>query len=248
MQGESGKKIKPESASYEQIASEYYDPERHPTCANFREASAVILRGWLQSFPPARGIVCEAGAGKSLLAELLAERDPSALRGLLITDASPSMLRYSGEWESRGARLSLCEASDLPVGDGEVGLLVSSLGDPYNEPAFWDEARRVLSPGGRVFFTTPSHEWATAFRAGAAGAEAMAAAFDLSDGRKLLVPSWIYTDGGQRSLVEGHGLSVEEVVDVRLSELKSGKISPKLVLEVHEDPVVVTGYLVTKPA
>jgi SAM-dependent methyltransferase len=234
--------------SYEGIASEYYNPARHPTCANFREASAIVLRGWLRRFPPSRGIVCEVGAGKSLLAELLAEHDPSALRGLLITDASPSMLRYSSEWESKGARLSLCEASELPLGDGEVGLLVSSLGDPYDEPAFWDEARRVLSPGGRVFFTTPSHEWATAFRSDDAGAEAMAAAFDLSGGQKVLVPSWIYPADEQKKLVEGHGLSVEDVVEVRLSELKSGDISPKLVLKDHEDLSVVTGYLVAKPA
>ena len=29
--------------SYNEIASEYYDAQRHPTCANFREASAQIV-------------------------------------------------------------------------------------------------------------------------------------------------------------------------------------------------------------
>jgi SAM-dependent methyltransferase len=235
-------------ASYEQIAPEYYDPRHHPTCANFREASAVILRGWLGRFPARRGLICEAGAGKSLAAELLAEQAPAALPRLLITDASPSMLDYSSGWEAKGARLAICEASDLPVEDGEVALLISSLGDPYNEPAFWAEARRGLAPGGRCFYTTPSHEWASAFRSSAAGEEALAAAFDLSGDGRVHVPSWIYPEGEQRGLIEGHGLAVDEVWDVRLPELKSGPISPKLRLEGRPGLSVVTGYLVSKSA
>lgn len=235
-------------ASYEQIAAEYYDPQRHPTCANFREASAIILRGWLRRFPAQPGLICEAGAGKSLVAELLAELSPSALTRLLITDAAPSMLGYSSEWESRGVRLAICDASALPVEDGEIALLLSSLGDPYNEPAFWAEVWRTLAPGGRCFYTTPSHEWASAFRASAAGEKALAAAFDLSGDGRVHVPSWIYPEGEQRRLIEGHGLKVEEVWDVRLPELKSDPISPKLQLEGMPNLSVVTGYLVSKLA
>jgi SAM-dependent methyltransferase len=240
--------VRAESTSYEQLASEYYDAERHPTCANFREASAIILREWLRRLLPPQGLVCEVGAGKSLAAELLDEQEPSALRRLLITDASPSMLGYSREWESKGARLTLCESSDLPVADGEVALLVSSLGDPYNEPAFWNEAWRALTPGGLALFTTPSYEWASSFRTSADGEKELAAAFDLFGDGRVFVPSWIYPDDEQRKLIESCGLSVEEATEVRRSALTSRKISPKLLLEDVPDVSVVTGYLVRKPA
>ncbi len=197
---------------------------------------------------PPEGLICEVGAGKSLVAELLDEQEHAALRRLLITDASPSMLRYSREWEPEGARLTLCESSDLPVADGEVALLISSLGDPYNELAFWNEARRALTPGGFALFTTPSYEWSSSFRSSADGEKEMAAAFDLSGDGRVFVPSWIYPDDEQRKLVEGCGLSVEEVTELRRSALTSEKISPKLLLEDMPDVCVVAGYLVKKPA
>src|SRR5438132_3045781 len=100
--------------SYEEIASEYYDRTRHPTCANFREASARILRVWLRRLSVERGQVCEVGAGDSLLAELLLEAGKEP-RGVIISDPSPSMLEFSKKWVNRGAELSLNRAEMLPV-------------------------------------------------------------------------------------------------------------------------------------
>src|SRR5258708_2843943 len=99
--------------TYELVALEYYDPHKHPTCANFREASAGILRDWLaQLFPNGPGRACEVGAGRSILAELL-DRQRVPLDDLLITDSSPSMLSYSSGWRQRGSRLSLNQAEAI---------------------------------------------------------------------------------------------------------------------------------------
>jgi SAM-dependent methyltransferase len=232
--------------SYEDIASEYYDRTRHPTCANFREASARILRGWLQRHRVERGQVCEVGAGNSLLAELLVEMGEE-LQGLIISDPSPSMLEFSKKWINRGAQLSLNRAEMIPVLSNSLGLLVSSLGDPYNEPTFWDETKRALRPGGLVFFTTPAYEWAKAFRLQSGQGEITSAEFELKDGRKVLVPSLIYPIEQQVELIKNSGLEIGEVVQVPRSALESEHLSPKLFIDHGDDVNVVTGYLCTKP-
>jgi SAM-dependent methyltransferase len=232
-------------ASYQDIASEYYDRTRHPTCANFRKASARILKVWLQKYSVERGQVCEVGAGDSLLAELLVEmgEDP---RGTIISDASPSMLEFSKKWVSRGVRLSLSRAEMIPVASNSLGLIVSSLGDAYNEPAFWEDTNRSLRPGGLVFFTTPAYEWAKAFRSQNGQAEVMAAEFELKDGRTVLVPSWIHSVEQQLDLIKNSGLEVCEVVQVPRSALQAEHLSPKLFVGLGDDINILTGYLCTK--
>lgn len=237
--------IETPSSSYEEIASEYYDQARHPTCANFREASARILREWLQKYRVRRDQICEVGAGNSLLAELLVEMGED-IHGLIISDPSPSMLGFSEKWAAWGAILSLSRAETLPVASGSLGLLVSSLGDPYNEPAFWDEAYRVLRPGGVVFFTTPAYDWAESFRLQNGQGEVMSAEFELKDGRRVFVPSWIYPVDQQIKLIMSSGIEVEEVVQVPRSALESERVSPKLLIDHLNDMNVVTGYLCLK--
>jgi SAM-dependent methyltransferase len=232
-------------ARYDVLAEEYYDERRHPTCANFREASARILESWLERFPIDQdGLSFEVGAGDSLLAELLARRG-SRLQGLIATDQSPSMLRHSEKWKGTGLQLLVSEADELPLADGSLNLLVSSLGDPYNTPAFWREASRALRPGGRVLFTTPSHEWATSYRAGQAQ-EATTAEFVLSDGRTVLVPSWVYSTAEQVRLIKCNDLAVVEIVHVSRSSLVAKRLSPKLLVGNGHDLSIVSGYFVVK--
>lgn len=232
-------------ASYEEIASEYYDPSRHPTCANFREASALILRKWLQDFPHREGLFCEVGAGNSLLAELLAVQEPRATR-LIITDSSPSMLSYSRRWADKRTHLVMADSTMLPIASGSLDLLVSSLGDPYNEFRFWREAYRTLGSGGVVFFTTPSYDWATAFRAEGDRNEVERAAFELLSGERVYVPSKIYPSNEQIELIGKAGLVVKEYTQIALSEITISPLSPKLLTNRGSNASVLEGYIAVK--
>jgi SAM-dependent methyltransferase len=232
--------------SYEDIALEYYNPVRHPTCANFREASALILRKWLQAFPHGRGLFCEVGAGKSLLAELLAAQGLGVTR-LIITDSSPSMLSYSRQWADKRTHLIIADSAMLPIASGSLDLLVSSLGDPYNELRFWGEAYRTLRSGGVVFFTTPSYDWATAFRAEGDRNEVEHAEFELSSGERVYVASKIYPSNEQIELIGKAGLVIKEYAQIALSEITVSPLSPKLLMDRGPDASVLEGYIAVKP-
>jgi SAM-dependent methyltransferase len=225
---------------YEAIAGEYYDALRHPTCANFREGSRGILSAWLLPIPLEGLTLCEIGAGKSVLAELIGPR-LDRLDRLFLIDESSSMLDYSAGWEKQGAHLIVGDASSIPMDAGSVDLAVSSLGDPYNGPAFWAEVRRILRSGGRVFFTTPSYEWARSFRS-AQASDLNVAEFELSSGEIVSVPSFVLPVSEQIRLMRDHGLDLDRVMDVPTSALGSAPVSPKLLVGRGREASMVTGY------
>lgn len=231
--------------SFDVVAGEYYDPARHPTCSNFRNASDLIIGPWLRQLPEGASI-CEVGAGKSLVAELLVNNQ-RRLDQLLLTDESAAMLRYSQSFEATGAKLTVANAERLPLASGSIDCVVSSLGDPYNTSGFWMETSRVLKPGGKVFFTSPAYDWAASFRNNADTANFAEAEFELVDGRRVSLPSLIYPEGQQQKLIESTGLTVCDIQQVTLRHLQSGKLSPKLRLDRGLEAAVVTGYLVQKP-
>ncbi len=223
--------------SYATLAVEYYDPQRHPTCANFRWASERLLERLVPDPPGAW--LCEAGAGDSALAAVLAGRD-APLRDVLITDDSAEMLEHSRRWEGRGARLAVAPATALPVGDGSVDLLVASLADPYDDEAWWREAARVLAPEGRVVLTTPAATWAGAFRA-SAKEPAASARFVLADGTVVDVPSLVRSPAEERALIATAGLRVVAEHAISRAEILL-PVSPKLDALAPGDPVVM-GYV-----
>lgn len=233
-------------SSYEVLAQEYYNPVHHPTCANFREASLVLFRKWLDVLPLGRGWACEVGAGDSLLAEELATQGLQ-LNQLVLIDAAPTMLKYSSRWGRMGAHLVVGDAGMLELPSATLELLVSCLGDAYNTAAFWTEVSRALRPGGVALFTTPSHDWAMSFRSCDGRESLMTAEFALSDGCRLRLPSLIYPAQQQIALITESGLTVRDVCDIPISALKSSNLSPKLVLERGRGASVVSGFLVTKP-
>jgi ubiquinone/menaquinone biosynthesis C-methylase UbiE len=222
--------------SYEQVASEYYDALRHPTCANFRLASAYLLERLVPDVPAEQ--CCEVGAGDSLLADLIWRRRED-LAGLLVTDLNPAMLEYSRRWERQGATLAVAAASQLPVPDSSLFLLVASLADPYDDDSFWEEVERVLAPGGRCVVTTPSQTWAQRFRA--QGAPLDAAEFELSDGSSVYLTSHVRSPQEERRTIERHGLRVVEEAAAALDVLK-GPISEKL-LVLRSGDAVVNGFV-----
>jgi SAM-dependent methyltransferase len=243
-----------QSNKYSELADEYYEHQRHPTSANFRDASRALVEDWLLDIITSEVLkggerdegvtICEVGAGDSLIAEVLDKADYS-LSSLLITDASSEMLQYSQKWGSKGASLATAPAQNLPLPDASLSLLVSVLGDPYNDADFWKEVCRVLETEGCMIYTTPSFEWASRFRNGTAAPGFQTAEFTLRGGKTASVPSVILPEEDQTSLIASHGLSVTSVQHVRLRDLTSENISPKLKIDGSDLPVV-TGYLIRK--
>jgi len=197
--------------NYELLGPEYYDATRHPSCAGLRFASKALISALLPVLP--KGVLLDVGAGDSLLAELLTERGRS-LNQLLITDANPAMLMHSARWCQFGARTAIVAADELPVRDGEAGLLVSSLGDPYNELDFWREVARVLAPGGQVLFTAPAHGLALTLRHGVPFASLL-----LGDNGATTVPSIVLTEDEQRSMIENAGLKLISVTHFKRGDV-----------------------------
>jgi SAM-dependent methyltransferase len=153
------------------------------------------------------------------------------------------MLRYSQQWVAAGVHLAVGNAFELPLASESIQLLVSSLGDPYNAALFWEEGRRVLRPGGILVFTTPSYDWASRFRA---DGDMGVAEFELADGRRVDVPSWIYPREEQIRIFARHGLSTEQLAEVPISRLNGSPLSPKLVQRSGLNASVVTGYRLAK--
>lgn len=222
------------SGSYADLASEYYDPKRHPTCANFREASRLLMVPWLRHLAKGGVEVLETGAGASIISEWLTE-ERRGIGTFVATDASQEMLQYSASSSTRTVMI-VCDAHRLPLGSGSFDLVVASLGDSYNTLPFWREAARVLRPGGHVLFTSPSFEWALQFRNGHSTAE-----FVMSDGRLKTVPSYVESDDAQRRMIEACGLTLVEIRTVKDTEIRNTPRSPKL----RPGPIV-SGYLVRK--
>jgi len=207
-------------------------------------ASSRIIASWLPPVEP-DSMFCEVGAGKSIVAELFSKR-ALPLNRLSITDQSAHMLEYSREFEAQGASLRVADADKLPLDDATVSCIISSLGDPYNCRAFWVEASRVLRPAGIAIFTVPSYEWARHFRGPEAAPGFHEAEFELIDGRRVSLPSFIYSAAEQTALISGQGLKVLTSRDITIGDLEGEKLSPKLAPDRGPGGPVVTGYLIQK--
>ncbi len=230
---------------YDEIALEYYDAARHPTCSNFNYLSRLYLAGALREVD-LEGRVVEVGAGKSAVAPVLRERGVPLGR-LLLTDASAAMLKYSHSFAAEGVELKVAEAHRLPLADGAVSLLVASLGDPYNTRAFWREAGRVLRIGGCAIFTIPSFEWAARYRE-YDQASLQRAAFELRGGRIVHLPSHIYPLDVQVQAVEAGGLSMVDFRNLGLDALGAQPRSSKLEVFGEDSGSVLWGLRARKPA
>lgn len=226
------------------VAEEYYIPSQHPTCDNFRAASKMIIAAWLKDVSEGAKI-CEVGAGKSVVAEHLLEHG-IPLSHLLITDQSARMLKYSAEFSQFGASLKEADATHLPIAADSVDWLISSLGDPYNLPKFWTEAARVLRSARKAIFTTPAYTWAKHFRADG-GKSFKEAEFQLIDGSKVLLPSFIYSDCEQQNLIQTAGLKIISMRHILIRDLEGKKLSHKLGLDRGQAGEVVSGYFIEKP-
>lgn len=227
------------SGTYADVAAEYYDPARHPTCRNFRDGSRLLMHPYLSGPLQSDDWLCEVGPGDSIVAEVLRDR---RLDCVVLLDVSIEMISHSLGYRDRGAHLVIADARKLPFGDESMLAVVASLGDPYNDATFWLEAKRVLKPGGVCLFTTPSFEWATTFRED----EATSARFELRTGEEISVPSFVLDAGEQTRMIEDVGLAVADVRHVTVGELPR-PISPKLTHGTGDEMKAVTLYVAGKP-
>jgi SAM-dependent methyltransferase len=229
--------------SYDPIAPEYYDSALHPTCANFGELSKGFLAPRIRAFRRRTNNVLEIGAGRSVVAPVLA-RQQTSLRGVILLDSSPAMLEHSREWEALGAQLLVEDARNTELPAGAFELIVSSLGDPYNEPAFWREVRRLLAPGGLCFFTTPTPEWAARFRAANEG-DYGKAEFVINGGTHLEVPSIIPPSIVQDEMLTASQLQSVETADL-FAHMLTGPQSSKLSLRSPDEALpIVRGHVIS---
>jgi len=152
------------------------------------------------------------GAGDSLLAELLVEHGRS-LSQLLITDANPAMLTHS----TIGARLgahSSCQSDALPVRDGEVGLIISSLEIRTMSP---------LSGGGcsgtntrrQGPVTSPSYDFAHAY---ATAPTPQASSWGTVGYYRASI---VLSEDEQRAMIEDAGLSLVSVTHFKRGDVPS---------------------------
>jgi SAM-dependent methyltransferase len=227
-------------ASYQDVAMEYYDQSRHPTCRDLRELSARFLAPHIRAGLRTNGTLVEVGPGLSILAPEAAA--VGALSQVILVDNSPSMLSYSTKWITRGARSLVASADATGLPSGTVSLVVSSLGDPYNVPGFWREVARLLNRGGKCLFTTPSFEWSSSFRPDG-GREV--AEFLRADGARLLMPSHVRSEKEQVGMIEAAGLIVQDRAAFG-TEILEREPAPKLLCVKPSTPVV-SAYVVRAP-
>lgn len=229
-------------STYDDIAAEYYDAVRHPTCANFFELSAAFLVPRIQKYAPAAKAILEVGTGRSIVAPIVAA-DKLPLSHVTLLDQSPRMLEHSRDWGERGAKLLVADATSTGLPRTSFELIVSSLGDPYNDANFWQEVSRLLNSGGVCLFTTPAWEWSETFRG---ESHRRVAEFVLANGAKALVRSDIPSVATQSEMIGGVGLYLDEIQELTAAHL-SGPLSSKLLIEGKTSPLpLVRGFAVKK--
>ena len=229
--------------AYENIAAEYYDLNRHPTCANFRELSAKFLAAKLNALPILASVL-EVGAGSSLAAELL----PSDydLRRLTISDHSPAMLKHSEKWTEFGASLLLTDAEQLMNIPEKFDGIVASLADPYNTPKFWSGAFSALKENSFLFCTMPSYQWATSFRL-KTGVNTQSAEFSTMHGL-VVVPSLIPRLEKQVAMIENAGFFLKEFQSFGLDSIDGASvISQKLKTLDNQNLPLLWGFVCANP-
>jgi ubiquinone/menaquinone biosynthesis C-methylase UbiE len=232
-----------EAIRYGSLASEYYDPVAHPTCKNFRDASGIFLSKVFNNIEIS-GAIVDVGAGASIVAEIFAATD-LPLNDLLLVDSSEAMLEHSRQHLASGVSLLVSDARALPFRAESVGLLVASLGDPFNVGSFWREVARCLRRDGKCLFTTPSYEWARSFRGSARNEREAYAYFELQDGQRVYVPSIIHPIAEQLEICSSYGLRTTLVEAISSADLPDG-LSPKLRTNGVPHSHVVTGYCLVR--
>jgi hypothetical protein len=219
--------------SYDDVASEYYDAELHPTCADFRAASRVFLQTFFSKEKP-QGRIADVGCGLSLLNGFVHEN-------LVLVDSSIRMLRRNvGPAEKR-----LVNVEEKGFGSSEFDWVFAILADPFNSIPAWKNIREALRERGRGVFIVPSYCWVSKFRSRVPEERPRLARFVRADKSSVFLPSIVYSRAEQSALIESGGMLLtdfEQVFVRELSQISSFKISEFLL----ENDAILDVYCVEK--
>jgi hypothetical protein len=152
------------------------------------------------------------------------------------------MISYSRKFK-QNADLVVGDALASPFSSSTFSLIMASLGDPFNEPRFWNEVQRTLKPGAHCIFTTPSYDWASSFRLGSTDEREGAALFQLSDGGRLYLPSFIESEVSQMEMIQGAGLRLLETKSLGSDVIPEPHSSKNPWMQEHRDRVHPPAHL-----
>jgi hypothetical protein len=223
-----------ERASYEDVAAEYYDERRHPTCADFREASRWYLKRVFELERP-NGRLADIGCGLSLISEFTSDN-------LVLIDEARAMLEMNSHHPEK-RKVNIVE---MPFGSSEFDWIFAILADPYNEIGAWANIAKGLKQRGECVFMVPSFCWASKFRTSSKNELPGKARFDLFSGASLFLPSNILLPEDQEVLISAAGLESYRLDHVHvgdLAKIRSAKISSVL----SDDDALLDVYRVRKP-
>ena len=133
------------------------------------------------------------------------------------------------------------DARSLPFVGGSFVAVVCSLGDAYNCRELWRELSRVLAVEGLCCYTSPTFEWANAYRGEIESTALDKARFELVDGSIVDVDSEILTMSKQIEVAKAAGLKLLATTEIGVEQL-TGKVSPKLL----GSETIVIGYLFSR--
>jgi hypothetical protein len=180
-------------------------------------------------------LICEVGAGKSVLSEILDDLSNTA-KAVYITDSSEKMLKHSDQFIGENIIKKVIAADSIYNLRVKFDIVVASLGDPYNDSAFWEACFATLNFGGECYFTTPSYEWASQFRENAPTERKDHAMFMRKDGSIHYVPSLIYSQQSQVELINSTGLVFRDYECLGSGSLI--EVPPKISTIKETEPVV----------
>jgi hypothetical protein len=212
----------PEDRSYDDVASEYYDEDLHPTCADFRLASRIYLRKLFELSHP-DGRIADVGCGRSLVANFRKEQ-------LVLIDKSARMLAQN-LFALETLETRLIDVEKESIGASEFDWIFAILGDPYNTPEAWHNLAEGLKVGGQCVFIVPASEWARKFRLESVGEKPNLARFLTSKGEIVFLPSLVVEPEIQKNMIANAGLhlvAIERVLVGDLPFVRSPKISKVL--------------------
>lgn len=223
------------SLGYDVLAREYYNPF-HKTCRNFDLTTTKAIESNPASIPD-DGLVLEVGCGRGRCFEFLGIESTRVVqldyssKMLSIEEREPSLLRIQAD------------ATSVPIFKEQFSAVIGFLVDPFLGLNFLNEAFRLLTPGGILFFTTPTEEWGKPLR-DTLEIEASFSRFLTENGDTVIVASTLISDEHLNRMLQHIGFTNVNITSHCLPK-EADPISPDIQrvanekgISVHNLPII----------